>query len=119
MGKASCIETTGGKEIVVCGELGVGGGSISAAAEAPDALAIKTPVSEGAKKTALPVLSVFTRTSIPECEPRSTITPSASRPSTPRTARVAGLSATSFGGSTIVTAQVVDGLDCRYATEDA
>src|ERR1700735_157155 len=119
IGKASCNETTDGIEIVVCAELGAGGGSISAAAEEPEALATRTLVSEGVRKTALPVLSVFTRTSIPECEPRSTITPSASRPSTPRTARGAGLSATSFGGSTMVTAQVVEGLDCGRVTEVA
>src|SRR5580658_1632419 len=88
------------------------GASISTAAEFPAALTISTVISVGAVKKARPDLSVFTR-----CPPpTSTVIPSASRPSTPRTASVAGSPATNRGGSTIETVQVVAALDCARAT---
>src|ERR1700733_7921337 len=88
------------------------GASIRAAAESPAAVAISTGAALGAGKKARPLLSVFTRWPFPP----STVIPSASRPSTPRTASVAGRPAMSLGGSTIETVQVVAEVDCARAS---
>src|ERR1700735_84289 len=85
--------------------------STKAAALLPEPFAIITFTPEGVVKFARPVLSVFTRS----VSPSTTVIPSARRPSTPRTASVAILPATSFGGRTIETAQVVEEFDCARA----
>src|ERR1700678_3631546 len=81
--------------------------STKAAALLPEPLAIITGEPEGVVNVARPVLSVFNCSE----SPTVTVIPSARRPSTPRTASVAVLPATTFGGSTIETAQVVEALD--------
>src|SRR5271156_6838076 len=107
----STCDTTGATP-APCSLAPVVGASISAAAESPAALAISTSTSVGTVKNARPVLSVFTRCSFPT----STVIPAARRPSTPRTASVAGCPATSLGGSTIETVHVVAAVDCAGAS---
>ncbi len=81
--------------------------STSAAAEDPEAFAIKT-FPAGAANEARPLASVVTRSP----PPISTATSEANFPSTPSTASVAGLPATTLDGSTIVTVHLFDGDDC-------
>jgi hypothetical protein len=80
--------------------------STSAAADEPEAFAIRT-FPEGAANEARPLASVVTRSPLPS----STVTSEANFPSTPSTANVADLPATTLEGSTIVTVHLLDGGD--------
>jgi len=84
--------------------------STSAAAEDPEAFAIST-FAGGTLNEARPLASVVTRSP----PPISTVTSEANFPSTPSTASVAGLPATTLDGSTIVTVHLFDGDDCGRA----
>src|SRR5216684_1938696 len=97
-----------GATLIVCEPLAEPSGFTSAAAALPEAFAITTSPSVGVVKTARPVESVITLWSFAT----STVTPETSFPSAPKTASVAGLPATTFGGSTIVTDHVGFGVDC-------